>query len=80
MSGPCSRAQVISGGVFVPTSGTPQSAYILGLIAAAPEMYELLTKFVSGVPALPSRPCDCRKCDMCVRWDARALLAKIDGA
>lgn len=58
MSGPCATAKVVPGGIFIKTRSVVQSANILSLVQAAPDLLaacklmndaveELLTEYVS---------------------------------
>jgi hypothetical protein len=47
--GPCKRAQIVKGGVFVPTSSVVQSVIVRDLITAAPGMVNALRESLAWV-------------------------------
>jgi hypothetical protein len=61
--GPCSRAEIVEGGVFVPTAGTVQSAVIRSLIVAAPDL-------LAACHALVESLHDDLSHEHCAAWDA----------
>ena len=75
--GPCTRAKIVKGGVFIPTSSIVQSANLLPLIASAPEMLAMLRQEIENFDdGIHGRRL--RHSPMELNRAARALLARVE--